>query len=564
MYIWVQPMNTKVTALDFSLIEASVRRVQQSIGCEQPSHAFIHALLDAIYPAKEEQNEEVITDGSADLGIDAIYIRDKGDEAQVDLISFKYRETVKTCGKNFEASEVQKIRSFLNDLFSKNEKAFESANSAIQSKCADIWALFAAGKMCRFRLMLISNGLALSDDERNRLELFCQSFGGRITLEEIDHSAIVKLLSETAQKHEIAKLKAVDEQIFDRSDGDIKGVIANIEVPSLLSALRDEATGGIKRHLFNDNIRVYLGDDGGYNREIIASALADDNYAFWYLNNGITIVCDRVEYQKGTRSPVINLSGFQIVNGAQTCNALFNAHVRAPEKVANVLLLVKIFETHRKDISSRVAIATNSQARINLRDLHANDEVQKKIEQVLLTYGLYYERKKNQHIDRPAAERIDALKLGQAILSYELGEPDKAKTESDSIFGYRYSEIFHDRRDGDTLYKLIRLYEEIERRRDVFRMEQRRVISDSEENRFLTYGHWHILFVVALLADRDNIKVPPLDQISKYVDEAQEMVSRIAREYKTLAHYDMFRSPRFRQRLLSEFDFKQLALEFFK
>jgi hypothetical protein len=415
--------------------------------------------------------------------------------------------------------------------------------------------------MCQFRLILISNGLALCKDEKLRLEHFCHSLDS-IILEEVDHSGVVRLLSEQAHRSETAQLKAVDEQIFDRSDGDIKGVIANIEVQSLLSALRDETTDSIKRHLFSDNIRVYLGDDGGYNKEIISSALADDNYLFWYLNNGITIVCDRVEYQKGTRGPVINLSGFQIVNGAQTCNALFNAHKLDGKKVANVLLLVKIFESHRRDISNRVAITTNSQARINLRDLHSNDEVQKKIEQILLNYHLYYERKKNQHIDKPASERIDALKLGQIILSYGLGEPDRAKTESDSIFGHRYSIIFSERHDGEELYRLIKLYDEIERRRDEFRLEQRRAMIDVEENRFLTYGHWHILFVVSLLADRDGVKIPALKDIQKYVDEAQELVARIANEYKTVAHYDMFRSSRFRLRLLDEFDFTQLVLKF--
>jgi hypothetical protein len=554
-------MNANVTALNFSLIESSVKKMQQSIGTKSASYAFIHTILDAIYPTKEQGNAEIITEGSGDMGIDAIHIRDSGSEAQVDLLSFKYRETPKTCANNFEASEIQKIRSFMADLFAKDEKSFVNANSAIKEKCRDIWALFAAGKICQFRVILVSNGLALSEEEKSRFQHFCNSLE-RVTLEQVDHSGVVRLLSEQAQKDETAKLKAVDEQIFDRSDGDIKGVVANIEVQSLLAALRDEVTGSIKRHLFSDNIRVYLGDDGGYNKEIITSALSDDNYLFWYLNNGITIVCDRVEYQKRTRGPVITLSGFQIVNGAQTCNALFNAHKIDPNKVSDVLLLVKIFESHRKDISNRVAITTNSQARINLRDLHANDDVQKKIERILLTHGLYYERKKNQHIDYPANQRIDALKLGQIILSYELGEPDKAKTESDSIFGHRYAAVFNERHNGDDLFRLIKLYDEIERRRDEFRLEQRRAIIDAEENRFLTYGHWHILFVVSLLANRDGIKIPSLKDIHKYVDEAQGLVARIANEYKTVAHYDMFRSSRFRHHLLADFDFTQLTLDF--
>jgi hypothetical protein len=55
-------MNASVTALNFSLVESSVKRTQRSIGTPQASHAFIHTVLDAIYPSKEQDNEEIITD----------------------------------------------------------------------------------------------------------------------------------------------------------------------------------------------------------------------------------------------------------------------------------------------------------------------------------------------------------------------------------------------------------------------------------------------------------------------------------------------------------------------
>lgn len=553
-------MPSKISALDFSLVESAVSRTQRSLELPRASTAFIHTVLDAIYPDKEQDNEELITDGPSDRGIDAIYIRDRGGDVQVDLFSFKYREAVKTCNKNFEAEEVQKIRSFIADLFSRNEEVFRAANAAIKSKCRDIWSLFDSGKMCRFKIFLVSNGLELAEDERGRMDHFCKSYD-RISFEEINFFAIVRLLSDGLRRCESSKLKAVDGQIFDRSDGDVRGVVANIEVASLLEAIRDENTGGIKRHLFGDNIRVYLGDDGGYNKEIISSALSEDDHLFWYLNNGITIVCEHVDYQKGARSPIINLTGFQIVNGAQTCNALFSAYQREPEKVARILLLVKVFETNRRDISNRVAIATNSQARINLRDLHSNDEIQKKIEQVFLAASLFYERKKNQHLDKLSIDRVDALKLGQMILSYHVGEPDKAKTESDSIFGHRYSEIFHDRHDGQSLLGLVKIYDEIERRRDDFRLAQRSATSDEGERRFLSYGHWHILFAVSMLARRDGLIIPLQDDIIKYVDEAVQVVSKIVGEYKTVAHYDMFRSSRFRQRLLAEFNYLQLRFD---
>jgi hypothetical protein len=357
-------------------------------------------------------------------------------------------------------------------------------------------------------------------------------------------------------------LKVIDKQIFDRSDGDLKGVVANIEISSFIELITDINTASIKRHIFDDNIRVYLGDDGGYNQDIIRSALSDDNDLFWYQNNGVTIVCEEVTYQKDARNPVLNVKNFQIVNGAQTCHALFKAFTLDRTKASNVLLLVKIFETRREDISQRVAVATNSQARINPRDLRANDPIQKKIEQVLLSCGYFYERKKNQHQDKPLAKRVDALRLGQMILAYDLREPDKAKAESDSIFGSRYSVIFTEQLNDQKLVFLIKAYSEIEARRDSILGLQKPQNKDSSKWSFLNYGQWHVLFAIGLLHQRDGKTHSSLGEISEYIDEAIELIGRIRDDFSYVSNYDIFRSNRFRDRLLLEFDAEQMRFIF--
>jgi hypothetical protein len=549
----------QITSLNFSLVQAAVDRKAVSLGLTQSSQAFIHAMLDAIYPTKEQDNLEIITDGAGDRGIDAIYIQDVGERINVDLHSYKYRESSKNCNKNFESNEIDKIRSFMSDLFDQDSNSLRNSNQMIREKCDEIISYFKSGKICQFRLFLVSNGLPLHDKDREHLKHFCQSLQ-YVDFEEIDFFSTVKLLAEQPSLGEVAKLRAVDDQIFARNDGDVEGVIANIDASSFLESIRDSQTGSIKRHLFSDNIRVYLGDEGGYNRDIISSALAEDNHLFWYLNNGITIVCDRVEFQKGIRNPVITVRDFQIVNGAQTCHALFSAYGRNPEVVSKVLLLARIYETGRQDISNRVAIATNSQARINLRDLHSNDEVQKKIEQVLLSQNVFYERKKNQHAEQISGLRVDALKLGQMILAYKLREPDKCKTESDSIFGSRYHLIFNDALDGEWLAKLAFLYAEIENRRDEIRILQRQIVAEEQDAKILSYGHWHVLFAVGMLAESDGISIPGEGDLIEYIQRAEALVFRIAGEYKSIAQYDMFRSPRFRERLVGEFYNQQLPL----
>ena len=174
--------------------------------------------------------------------------------------------------------------------------------------------------------------------------------------------------------------------------------------------------------------------------------------------------------------------------------------------------------------------------------------------------GLFYERKKNQFSDRPVELRVDALKLGQMILSFYLGEPDKAKTDSDQIFGLRYEWIFNDRLTSEKLLSLISIFREIEKRRDGARALERTMRSVPEVEKFLSYGQWYILYSVKKLIERDNVTNITSDLVPYYVDEAQRIVVETASEYKTWAHYDMFRSPKFREKLDSKYFSGQLNM----
>lgn len=83
-----------------------------------------------------------------------------------------------------------------------------------------------------------------------------------------------------------------------------------------------------------------------------------------------------------------------------------------------------------------------------------------------------------------------------------------------------------------------------------------------DDKRYLTYGHWHVLFVVSLLCVRDDKKWPSPTEIVTYVDEAQDVVAARAADYRSVAHYDMFRSPRLKDRLVADFGNVQLKLPF--
>jgi hypothetical protein len=242
----------------------------------------------------------------------------------------------------------------------------------------------------------------------------------------------------------------------------------------------------------------------------------------------------------------------------------------------NVVLTVRVYATDRNDIAERVAVATNSQARIQSRDLYANHSALKKMEIAFADRGYFFERKRNMHSDRDAKQRIDALKLGQIIVSFYLQEPDKARSDSDTIFGARFPAIFHEQYNMDELCKLVELYRTIEEMKDAYIARHgQRVGADVEqlylsngqdgedggEQQYLIYGHWFILYASRLLLVHSNRPIPTKNEARKLVMDAIRLVARAcSNQGKPVAHYQMFRSPRTRDKIWAELRGKQLDL----
>jgi hypothetical protein len=222
-----------------------------------------------------------------------------------------------------------------------------------------------------------------------------------------------------------------------------------------------------------------------------------------------------------------------------------------------VVLNVRIYATDRDDIVERVAVATNSQARIQDRDLKANHPILKKMELAFASEGYFFERKRNMFSDKDASRRIDALKLGQIILAFHLNEPDRARGESDAIFGSRFYEIFHDGYDIRQLVGLFNLYRKIELMREDYYDRYSDSIESGGAYQYLVYGHWFILFATKLILSAKGDGLPSETQTEGVIVEAIELVARACSQNKAVAHYQMFRSPKTREKILSEFYGKQ-------
>lgn len=543
---------SKIEKLDWDIIDARVRKTKERLRFPTLSLGFLAIVLEQLFPTIERLLPEVITEGADDKGVDAIHIVESDETADVYLIQSKYRDKYASCGRTINDPEILKMQNFLTDVFNQIESAAVTRNFRLREKMRHIWRLHQDGKMCRYKVVFCSNGQGFSGAAAELVSDFRKVYDN-VSFEFYGGVDVLRGFATQHRAPENGVLHVIGREIFERSDGDIKGVIASVDALSFIDLICTADGQSIKRHLFDENLRIFLGAKGGYNSAIISTATADDSYLFWYLNNGITITCKKVIYNKAHTNPVLRFEDFQIVNGAQTSHSLFEARKASPAALENVVLMIRVYATERDDVAARVAVATNSQARIQPRDLKANHSVLRKLELGFLQKGYFFERKRNMAADKPEDKRIDALKLGQILLSYELGEPDRARRESDTIFDERFDQLFHGQHDIDHLIRLFEIYRIIERRREDYGSRQRPMRGDPAGLNYLVYGHWFVLYACRQLLLRSGAQTLPEGRdAEKLIDEATQIVAVADKNSGGLAHYQMFRNPRTREAIRAE------------
>lgn len=154
---------------------------------------------------------------------------------------------------------------------------------------------------------------------------------------------------------------------------------------------------GKMKSVFDDNIRDYLEQDNNPVNKDISNTLQKGNLEqFCILNNGVTIVAEEITGPGET----ITLSNYQIVNGCQTSNVLYEN--RNIDGIESMHIPVKIIVTSDQNIKSQITRATNNQTAVNAVELEALSDFQRNLEDYYNALPnhdlkLYYERRTNQY-----------------------------------------------------------------------------------------------------------------------------------------------------------------------
>jgi hypothetical protein len=339
-----------------------------------------------------------------------------------------------------------------------NPAAPVDLNPRLQAQIEDVRSLILDGNIPRVRFLLCSNGASWKLPEAQAI-IDREKFGERAIFEHVNHDTLVRILQSTAPVKDTLQFagKAMVE------DFNYARVFIGKLPVSELARLMD--THGDR--LLERNIRRYLGLHGNRVNEAIAATLrsAVDCPNFYFYNNGVTLICDRFDYNAlQSENHKVRVEGLQIINGGQTSKTIQSTFAALSAQLPGVghgldsaFVLVRLYQVPRDATAfvQTITYATNSQNPVDLKDLRSNDERQKQLELSVRDLGYEYRRQRTE--GTPTPKDITVGTAAEAILSVWRMRPQQAKFRTGEHFGKLYGEIFTDDLTGAQLVTAVLL-----------------------------------------------------------------------------------------------------------
>lgn len=423
------------------------RSRQEAVGLSAPEQEayFVAKHMLRVYRPTHDDILSGLVDGTRDGGIDAIYvvvngyiIRDDqplqglGAGARVDLILLQVKNT-----RGFSEGAVEKLILHVPELleFGRDEgrlsnrfngrvlevsRRFLGAFRSLDMPSLNIYCGFAS---------LRADGAPNPQVEakaKDLQEAILSCFGScGAEVWHMDASQIADMARDRPPT--TRELQLAENPISTNTTGGYIGVVNLDEYQKFIT----DVTGKLDASLFEANVRDYEGATG-VNESIQGTLEREDREVdFWWLNNGVTIVADRVQLA----GKLMQLESPQVVNGLQTSHEIYKRGARG-EFVEQRSVLVKIIQVGNDSVRDRIIRATNSQTALGPSALRATDKVQRQIEEYLQGRGYFYERRKNYYHNRsiPLDKLVSVEQLAQAVMSTLVQVPHLARGEVSRLF----------------------------------------------------------------------------------------------------------------------------------
>ncbi|MER5668827.1 AIPR family protein [Streptomyces mirabilis] len=417
----------------------------------------------------DEEAARAVIDCETDRGIDAVAVHPQGERQHVALIQAKWNDKGEA---GFGEADVSAVIRGLDYLL---ELEFDRFGSKIDRHAAAIDSALNSPSPKVTLILALVTGTDLHPNTRSLLE---EEIGKHNLDDDLVDYKIVNLRDlhrEILGEHGERKVD-LDVQV----QGAGKVTDPFLAYYGTVSAEEIAEWYGVHgRHLTARNIRDAL-DVSDVNEKIRTTLVKEPEY-FWYLSNGITLICDRIrKHGKGAPASGVGsgfrLEGASVINGAQTVSAIYRAVRQKPGKATSGRVLVRIIslEEAPEGFGDRITVAANTQNPTEERDFRSRRPEQFDLRHdFALSLGLNYVIKRGEPDPKPVegcTMTEAALALAAAHQSPEFAA--RAKRDASILWENRYYRpIFGNRPSAVRVWRCVCLLRLV-----------RKALADEQEN----------------------------------------------------------------------------------
>lgn len=154
----------------------------------------------------------------------------------------------------------------------------------------------------------------------------------------------------------------------------------------------------IDHKVFNENVRDFLGENSSPFKGMMDTlGRPEEREYFSFRNNGVTVVAGDITGNSRKKT----LHNYQIVNGCQTSNALFENR----DNLDDVFVPVRCIKTKDSDVLDSITLSTNSQNNVTTSDMASRTKSARELERVCrrddVASPIAFERREGQFIRIP-------------------------------------------------------------------------------------------------------------------------------------------------------------------
>jgi hypothetical protein len=333
--------------------------------------------------------------------------------------------------------------------------------------------------------------------------------------------------------------------LYTYSVGNVRAANFRIEADELCSLVEQElSTNNTYEFLFSENIRSFLGFKVRPNQRM-KETLTDPDSAIYFplLNNGVTIICERMEIPSTLQSGKYILPTYNpiIVNGLQTTRVIYEVlkeiKRKGINKLQNVFVNVRLYETSDIEIVEKITDATNTQTPISYKDKVSNKDFNLYVKEVFANQGIAYITKRGEvfsnYLSRQLKSTIESDTLLRCWYATFYEQPEIAKNSvyevMEAIFdatnnhNHPLHKLFNGEKDSPIYLQLIyayKIYRYVQSKKEA-QQATREYISHATE--LLSYGIYKYL-------ENDLTSINNSDKLEAAYQFALNVVHQIIQE----------------------------------